>query len=171
MDMKKFVFLDFDGVMDTMRYDNWLIREGFPEADKYGVLFDPQCINNLDLIISATGAEIVITSSWKDWMTYGQLSEMWGERNLPGFLLDVTPTCSHHRGGEIKKWLELFSEYSKNEYYQYIIIDDLGEMDFNIEQRKHLIQVDPYFGLDEDATARAIEILNSDVPANFVVES
>lgn len=157
--MKKFVFLDFDGVMDTMRYDNWLIREGFPEADKYGVLFDPQCINNLDLIISATGAEIVITSSWKDWMTYEMLVAMWKERNLPGFLLDVTPTCSSHRGDEISKWLEYYSEYTKNEKYKYVIIDDLGEADFNEEQLSHLVQVDLYSGLDEVATAKAIEIL------------
>lgn len=161
--MKNIIFLDFDGVMDTMRYDNWLIRQGLPESDKYGVLFDPLCIHNLELLVSSTSAEIVITSSWKDWMTYEQLLAMWKERNLPGFLLDVTPTCSNHRGDEIEKWLEYYSEYTKNEKYNYVIIDDLGEIDFNEEQLSHLIQVDPYCGLDEDATVRAIEILKDNI--------
>ncbi len=37
----KVIFLDFDGVMDTAYYDNYLNYMGLPEKDKYGVVFDP----------------------------------------------------------------------------------------------------------------------------------
>ena len=47
----KVIFLDFDGVMDTAYYDNYLNYMGLPEKDKYGVVFDPDCIANLRRII------------------------------------------------------------------------------------------------------------------------
>lgn len=157
--MKRFVFLDFDGVMDTVHYTNWLYREGIPEGDRYGVLFDPDCIRNLRNIIDATGAEIVITSSWKDTLTYSQFLQMWKDRDLPGFVTDVTPTCSSRRGDEIASWLEIFQEMSGGENYEYVIIDDLGEKDFNEAQLDHLVSVDSFYGLDESASSRAVAIL------------
>lgn len=42
--MKRLIFLDFDGVMDTTHHTNWLYHEGLPENDRYGVVFDPECI-------------------------------------------------------------------------------------------------------------------------------
>ena len=67
--MKRFVFLDFDGVLDTTHHTNSLYHEGLPDADRYGVLFDPECVRNPREIIDRTGAEIVVSSSWKDTMT------------------------------------------------------------------------------------------------------
>lgn len=64
----KVIFLDFDGVMDTAYYDNYLNYMGLPEKDKYGVVFDPDCIANLRRIIDETGAGIVVSSTWKDFM-------------------------------------------------------------------------------------------------------
>ena len=64
----KIIFLDFDGVMDTAYYDHILNKNGLPESDKYGVVFDPNCIKNLKAIIDNTGADIVVSSSWKDFI-------------------------------------------------------------------------------------------------------
>ena len=158
--MKRFIFLDFDGVMDTTHHTNWLYHEGLPENDRYGVLFDPECVGYLREIVDRTGAEIVVSSSWKDTMTYAQLLQMWKDRNLPGFVTDVTPTCSNHRGDEIASWLGIFAEMSGGEDYEYVIIDDLGEADFNDDQIGHLVTVDSFYGLDEDGKDEAIAILN-----------
>lgn len=73
----KVIFLDFDGVMDTAYYDNYLNYMGLQEHDKYGVVFDPDCIANLKRIIDATGADIVVSSTWKDFMTYKEILEVW----------------------------------------------------------------------------------------------
>ena len=59
----KIIFLDFDGVMDTAYYDHILSKEGLPENDYYGTVFDPDCVQNLKEIIDKTGADIVVTSS------------------------------------------------------------------------------------------------------------
>ena len=157
--MKRFIFLDFDGVMDTTHHTNWLYHEGLPENDRYGVVFNPECIGYLREIVDRTGAEIVVSSSWKDTMTYAQILQMWKDRDLPGFVTDVTPTCSSHRGDEIALWLGIFKEMSGGEECEYVIIDDLGEMDFNEDQLDHLVSVDQFYGLDEDACRRAVEIL------------
>lgn len=157
--MKRFIFLDFDGVMDTTHHTNWLYHEGLPENDRYGVVFDPESIGHLKEIVDRTGAEIVVSSSWKDTMSYAQILQMWKDRNLPGFVTDVTPTCSNHRGDEIASWLELFKEMSGGEECEYVIIDDLGEMDFNDDQIGHLVTVDSFYGLVENAKDKAISIL------------
>lgn len=159
--MKKFIFLDFDGVMATAHHCNWLSHEGQPEVDNYGTVFDPSCIENLNHIISETGAEIVISSSWKNIMTYERILQMWKDRGLLGFVIDTTPTCSNHRGNEITSWLDLYSRISGENDYRYVIIDDMGEADFNKDQLGNLVSVDYYYGLDEDACKRAIEILNT----------
>ena len=42
----KIIFLDFDGVMDTIYYNNYLEYMGQPIADQFGLLFDPDCEAN-----------------------------------------------------------------------------------------------------------------------------
>ena len=65
-DMKdKIIFLDFDGVLNTEHYQNFLYHEGNPWQDKYGAFFDPDAVAQLKRIIDATNADIVVESSWK----------------------------------------------------------------------------------------------------------
>lgn len=151
----KIIFLDFDGVMDTAYYDNFLHKNSLPEIDKYGIVFDPYCIKNLKYIIDNTRADIVISSTWKDDMTYNEILDMWKDRNLPGFVTDVTPTVSRHRGNEIDAWLEECRDTCR-----YAIIDDLDSSNFNPHQLEHLFIVNPYCGLDEDTARRIVQHLS-----------
>ncbi len=153
----KIIFLDFDGVMDTAYYDHVLSKEGKPGSDKYGVVFDPNCIKNLKHIIDETGADIVVSSSWKYLMSYQDFLEMWEARSLPGFVTDVTPEPAnrHKRGDEIDAWLE-----ECHTECQYVIIDDLDAYNFNEHQIPRLLVVNPFFGIDKDIAERAIGILN-----------
>lgn len=149
----KVIFLDFDGVMDTAYYDNYLNYMGLPKKDKYGVVFDPDCIANLRRIIDETGADIVVSSTWKDFMTYKEILEMWEYRKLPGFVTDTTPTCSRKRGDEIDSWLE-----ECNTECEYVIIDDMDETQFNEHQYDRLFVVNPYDGLNEQTAEKVIQI-------------
>ena len=153
----KIVFLDFDGVMDTAYYDDFLHKNSLPETDKYGIVFDPYCIKNLKYIIDNTGADIVISSTWKDDMTYNDILDMWKDRNLPGFVTDVTPTLSHghKRGDEIDAWLNECKTDCR-----YVIIDDLHAYHFHEHQISRLLVVNPFSGLDEDTAERAVAMLN-----------
>ncbi len=149
----KVIFLDFDGVMDTAYYDNYLNYMGLPEKDKYGVVFAPDCIANLRRIIDETGADIVVSSTWKDFMTYKEILEMWEYRKLPGFVTDTTPTCSRKRGDEIDSWLE-----ECNTECEYVIIDDMDETQFNEHQYDRLFVVNPYDGLNEQTAEKVIQL-------------
>ena len=154
----KIIFLDFDGVMDTSYYDHILSKEGKPGNDEYGAVFDPYCIQNLKRIIEETEADIVVSSSWKYMMSYQDFLNMWKDRELPGFITDVTPNPvdRRKRGDEIDAWIE----ECKTEC-QYVIIDDLEANNFNEHQISRLLIVNPFFGLDEKTAERAIHILNA----------
>ena len=154
----KIIFLDFDGVMDTAYYDHLLSKEGKPGCDEYGCIFDPACIKNLKYIIEQTGADIVVSSSWKYIMNYQDFLNMWKARGLPGFVTDVTPepTERRKRGDEIDAWLE-----ECRTECQYVIIDDLDADNFNEHQVPRLLVVNPFFGLYEVTAERAILLLNS----------
>ena len=154
----KIIFLNFDGVMDTAYYDHVLAKEGKLCKDEYGVVFDPNCVRNLKYIIDRTGADIVVTSSWKDLMTYQDFLEMWKARNLPGFVTDVTPSPfgKHKRGDQIDAWLKECKVDC-----QYAIIDDLDANNFNEYQLSRLLRVNPFYGLDEETAKRTIGLLNA----------
>lgn len=153
----KIIFLDFDGVMDTAYYDHVLSKEGLPESDSYGTVFDPECVRNLKVIIDKTGADIVVSSSWKYFMTYEDFLEMWKYRGLPGFVTDVTPTPTvrRNRGDEIDAWLN-----ECDVECQFVIIDDLDGSNFNEHQIPWLLVVNPFNGIDEQIAERAIALLN-----------
>ena len=153
----KIIFLDFDGVMDTAYYDHVLSKEGKSGNDEYGCIFDPNCVKNLKHIIDETGADIVVSSSWKYLMNYQDFLKMWEARNLPGFVTDVTPNPieRHNRGDEIDAWLEECQTEC-----QYVIIDDLEAYNFNEHQIPRLLVVNPFFGIDENIAERAIALLN-----------
>ena len=87
-----------------------------------------------------------------------EMLNMWGQRGLPGELIDMTPTTStcRNRGDEIDAWLKECKEEC-----QYVILDDIDESNFNKQQLPRLIVVNPYRGLDEEAAGRAIELLGN----------
>ena len=165
------IFLDFDGVLNTGRHIAALKRAGKPLSDKYGYLFDPESVANLGTIIDATGASVVISSSWK-FEGAERMAAMWRERCLPGRMIDITERCMTAeeirainpdfddpemfigKGNEIKHWL---LEHTP-EGYRYVILDD--EPDILPEQRPNFIRIDPERGITEEDARQAIEILN-----------
>lgn len=150
--MRKVIFLDIDGVLNTKYWDK------NATIDRYGYAYDPKAVANLKKILDETDAEIVISSSWKS-MGLTNLRKMWEDRKLPGFVTDVTPEPPNrrNRGDEIDAWIkECHIEC------QYVIIDDLEANNFNEHQIPRLLIVNPFFGLDENAAERAIQILNAE---------
>ena len=165
--MRKVIFLDIDGVLNTGRWYSKMDRN--TPKDKYGYAFDPNAVANLKKIIDETGAEIVISSSWKSF-GLSELEEMWQDRVLPGKLIGITPnTVSDEmllnadldhmelfsiRGMEIKEWLSKKGKYVSH----YVIIDDMDNM--LQEQKSHFVQTNPEVGITEENAVQAISILN-----------
>lgn len=154
--MKKILFLDFDGVLVTNRYQDEQIDSGGVLRDNYGAVFDPVCVENLRRIIDNTDADIVVTSTWKMERGLDGIMWMWADRHLPGNILDVTPDIDPiHRGNEIQAWIERWGEECR-----YAIIDDCPILDFfREEQLPFLFKVDERTGLDEETSKKIIEHL------------
>ena len=163
--MKKILFLDIDGVLNSAR---WYTRINNIPRDRFGHAFDPAAIENLSKIIAATGADIVISSSWKCFGLDG-LRAMWKERNLPGKVIGSTPnTISDKmllnmnldamdevalRGLEIEEWLSLHGKKVSH----YVILDDVDS--FLASQKTHLVLTNPMEGLSKEDVAKAVGIL------------
>ena len=151
--MKKIIFLDFDGVLNTEYYQGLLQFQGKQQRDEYGAIFAPGAVKQLKRIIEDTTAEIVVSSSWKS-LGLAKLQELWMKRNLPGRVIDVTPLHSGNKGDEIAAWLV---ENATSEARYVVIDDEEGVLD---SQRPFFIWTNPYEGLTEEKANMAIRILN-----------
>ena len=96
----KIIFLDIDGVLAVEHDDR---------DDKFGSLFHAEFVDSLKSIIDNTGDKRVCSSSWrKGGSQFPELSglkfiqELWKCRNLPGEVIDVTPTLRLQKGGSIE---------------------------------------------------------------------
>jgi len=175
---KPLLFLDIEGVLNTERHYAKLKGNGQPNKDKYGPLFDPEAVANLQKIIEVTDARIVVTSSWR-YMDLDTLQRMWYDRNLPGSIIGITPLhtdddnlletdlsrldvitaemFSSSRGNEIKAYFDEILEVSSDPR-PYVILDDLK--DVLLEQEDHLLRIDPIVGITEEDAEKAVKLLN-----------
>ena len=152
--MHKILILDFDGVLNTEHYQGLLQYQGKPWQDEYGAFFDPKAVKQLKRIIDATDADIVVESSWK-YLGLDAMKELWKVRNLPGTIIDITPSLlGKNKGVEIASWL---SKYAKQDI-RYVIIDD--EYVILDSQLPYFILTNPYEGITEEQANRAISMLN-----------
>lgn len=153
--MRRIIFLDFDGVLNTEYYQGLLQFQGKQWQDQYGAFFDPRAVRQLKRIIDATGADIVVESSWK-YLGLEAMRELWMVRNLPGKVMDITPSLTDNasKGEEIAAWL---SEHAMSDA-RYVIIDD--EYVVLDTQIPYFILTNPYEGLTEEQANRAISILH-----------
>lgn len=150
------IFLDIDGVLNTDRWEAYLLSNGLPLGDEFGILFDENSVTHLAEIITATGADIVVHSTWKLDKSLDWIRLLWQKRKLPGHIFDITPNIPPHysKMEEIESWL-IKHQYVSN----YIILDD--ECEFSPIQLSHLIDIDPSIGITEFNTKEAIAKLNS----------
>ena len=158
--MKKIIFLDFDGVLVTDRCQTQLWETKGTLRDEHGALFDPECVRCLKEIIDASDADIVVSSTWKMEMGLEGILRMWSNRGLPGKVIGVTPDIDPiHRGDEIAAWLGSYGEDCR-----FAIIDDTPFTDFfREEQLPHLFKVDERIGIDEETARRVIDYFNGNL--------
>ena len=171
--MSKIIFLDIDGVLNTERQHDRCVEAGLAYVDNFGYAFDPVSVANLKRIVDETGADIVISSSWKFW-GLSTMQKLWASRELPGKIIDVTPNnvsdemllsvdldlmdLPAGKGSEIKEWLETKGQ----QVTHYAILDDLPDM--LPEQQSHFVQTDPRIGITKADADRVITILTGKAP-------
>lgn len=155
----KFLFLDIDGVLNSEYFysltasgDRSLVCES-PSLDQFcKENLDSAAIDRVIRICGETGAEIVLSSSWR-------LDENVYDRLMPSGIMIYRKTPSLYwkyqtflcRGEEIAEYLR------QNPAEAYCILDDDSDM-LDI-QKDHFILVDSCFGLTDSDAEKAIEIL------------
>ena len=126
----KIIFLDVDGVLNSDEYfdksKNWDIQ-GI-ERD-----IDVEKIKLLKKAIDATGAEVVLSSSWRYTRNAQYLKELLSKY---GIYVDSTPYIQNERGLEIRKWL---SEHQDVE--DFVILDDEIFESYDEELMKKLVKI------------------------------
>lgn len=93
------MFLDIDGPLNVC----------YRKHDQYGSLFHPHFIENLRYVIEKTGCKLVISSSWRK-NGLKEMIDMWLFRELPGEVIDVTPSLRLKKGGCIAFWNDKLTE-------------------------------------------------------------
>ena len=174
-EVKRYLFLDIDGVLNTIRYSNFLVDHDEDEVDEDGALFDPETVNNLASIVEKIpDLRIIISSTWRlkgwEWM-----QRLWKKRKLPGAIYSFTPVLEvvcfvdkinrkdstsvypyGTRALEVNEWLRLYAGQNSLTY-KYVILDDVN--DFLVMQQEHVIITDPNFGITKENVLKALEIL------------
>lgn len=121
----KVIFLDFDGVIIHNVKMKCTNEEGraFRAAD-------PLCISLLNILIAATGAKVVISSTWRKHHKIEWIRAMLCRSGFkfPEEVISMTPDhtgiewTSYLRGNEITAWLKLHPEVTN-----YVVLDDDGD--------------------------------------------
>jgi hypothetical protein len=159
------IFLDIDGVLNHQQF--WHEKrqadqyKELPEDAPYGAHdIDPVKMGLLNTLVDATGAKVVISSSWRIGRSVDDLRELFDWFGFTGEIIDKTPrlwfghdqdeewrNTSVPRGCEIKAWMENNKDRlgDKMSRVKYVIFDDDSDMLW--WQREHFIWVDPYCGL------------------------
>ena len=111
---------------------------------------DPDAVERIMRIVKETGAEIVVSSTWRFDDSICYKLRFMGIPQIYG----ITPgTVKRYRGEEIKLWLD-----EHPEVINYVIIDD--DNDMLDEQDSHLVQTSWLTGITDYDVEKAINILN-----------
>lgn len=159
----KIIFLDVDGVL------NCSTSKSFCHDDLYGIItgIDSDKVKRLAKIVEITGAEIILSSDWKDgWNKYYTGRRPSHVKYLDNHLYkkgkltikDKTPNTSKgswFRGNEILTYLR-----SHQDVENYVILDDTFFEDFSIKEiSEHLVLTDHKVGLTDSDVEKAVKIL------------
>jgi hypothetical protein len=150
----KIIFLDFDGVLNSDPYlARYFASPRLDEADDHQML-DPENLGVLDAIVNATGAHIVISSSWRLESDAHELSAVLRRGGLSAAerVVDVTPDLAGPRFAEIQRWLDAHAEVEA-----FVILDD--EKSMGHLAARH-VWTSPAGGLREEHVERAIGLLS-----------
>lgn len=160
----KVIFLDFDGVINSAEFmkirhrdrkiKNIELNAGKDEESKFNwyiSMISEEHVKRLNQIIEATGAKVVVSSTWRILHDVEELSAFLKARGFIGEVIDRTPRFGGApRGEEITDWLE------NNKVDEFVILDDDSDM---CHLKHKLVHTSWQTGLQPEHVAMAIEML------------
>jgi hypothetical protein len=151
--MKKILFLDFDGVLNYTEFLSNLPRRSIAKVQSiewWTECLDPSRVQLVNEIVEKTGAEVVISSSWRHAHQPIGLQAFLEYMGFAYKIIGVTPRGWGDRRDEIRQWLQ------ENGADRFVILDD--DDDASIDG--HFVQTNMETGLTPEHAQKAIEILN-----------
>jgi hypothetical protein len=163
--MSKIIFLDIDGVLNR-HHNVYYTRETSPQGF---IGIGQKHLNQLKRIVDETGAEIVLTSDWKDCFNEDDctpdhaacpdgvyLANRLKDAGCPIIARtddrSVGNDSSTGRGYGIRKYLKAHPEIS-----EYVILDDIWFKDYTDELVDHFVHLE--FPLTKRSADKAIKCL------------
>jgi hypothetical protein len=149
------IALDIDGVLNSARY----FSEEYGEVDGRGVAayasaqIDPAAVAILNRILAETGADVVVSSTWRLMHRLPDLRGILRRRGFAGRIIGRTPYLNGQpRGLEIQAWLDAQREQPP----AFAIVDDDEDM-AHLSHR--LVRTTFAEGLTEADVSRLIAML------------
>jgi hypothetical protein len=143
------VFLDFDGVVNTIQYMPHSNEVNFASPSD-GFVNNRTAIELVNMLCEKTESNVVVSSSWRRHMTVDELRHLLKCSGFRGYVLDKTPVFKGNalRGDEIKQWVE--DNY--NIVSNFVILDDDDDMG---EVMDRLVRCDSRYGFMFDEYVEA----------------
>ena len=142
----KVIFLDFDGVIVTDRSISTLKHSGSTPFDRVAVV-------NLNTLIASTGAQVVISSSWRTDRSLN-MKQVLDQAGVRCTIIGQTPVLGR-RGYEIGCWLDAHPEGIE----KFAILDDAIDDILCGRFAEQLVPTRMQTGFDHLALLRALNIL------------
>lgn len=150
----KLIFLDFDGVLNGR--DNLY----------HGIC--PRRVIRLNRIITATGANVVVSSTWRKGLRCMELQDLLNSHGFAGRVISTTPVLdrwvkekglylSVERGDEIQAWLAGY----RRPVESFVIVDDDDDMG-TLSHR--LVRTMDGRGLTDEDADRCVAMLTAQNP-------
>lgn len=136
--MRPILFLDFDGVLNSADFQQrWRAAHAGTTTERLHDQLDPAAVQRLNDVVRATGAAVVVSSTWRlceDSNTVEKLQAVLERFGFTGTVVGVTPSlgCSSHagytcdegaRGAEIEAYLAALPQRPA-----FAIVDDSADM-------------------------------------------
>ena len=142
----KIIFLDIDGVLNT---SSTLPNNSVSSSEILNPRIETALIEKVNKIVEKTGAEVVLSSSWRCGYNLKQIEKLFKERGARFDLNNKTPVLVYERDQEIRQWL------SNNVVESFVILDDMASAGNGFEDNFILISD----GLTDANMEQAINIL------------
>lgn len=152
----KILFLDFDGVINRdVDYSN-------DTPATFGLPYREELCGRVRRILDSTGADIIVSSAWREALTREMLVELLTDCGILGGgakLLGITPSAKEN----YKDWhsgprgLEIEAAVKQLKPEAYCILDDSRDM--LKSQRNNFVNTLPERGVAEEDVVKAIAIL------------
>lgn len=165
------IFLDVDGVLNSR--DWYRSQRDYSDDRRH---FDPAAVSRLNSLVDRTGAQIVVSSTWrKHFKRLVEMREFFASVGVRGSIVDRTPNSTEEgladliesktpyarperifRGHEIHAWL---LKNERRHTGRFVILDDDSDMEWLTPQ---LVNTDHDLGLTDADVELAVQFLNRD---------